>query len=750
MLTTQEASTITPAVWIVDNDTCLTPRRSNKTVISNVYEGIPETILLNVITWLLLILLFAILRNRAWDYGRLALVHTEKWTQLFYKNTDDAVAVEETNHDVSLIPDTGCLWFPSIFKISRNRIFTRCGPDAAHYLSFQVQLLILMCTITVFSISVILPINFQGSLQGDKTTFGHTTISNLPSNSKWLWIHIIGSICVVPAMMLIMKKCSGRTSGGTALASKTIMVTNISKNHRNAEDIRNYFTVRYPGVDVTDIKIAHKVKTLTNLEKQREKVHEARMYCISNAQRTDIKIQPHGCIICCPCKTVNALEYYTREEETLNRLVAAARNRAIQSPLGIAFITLSSEESAQYVIRSFEPGSHRNWVITKAPSPADLNWENLEISYRNWYSKAIIINALLFIVLFFLTTPVIVVNVFNSLTSVQENFIKKISPLLSDFLPTLLLLSMSAVMPVIVSYSDEWMSHWTKSNQNHATMYKTFFFLLFMVLILPSLGLTSAQAFLEWSTQTHNYTLRWECIFLADKGAFFVNYVITSALIGTALELLRFPELAMYAWRLLRIKSEAEKTTIRKEILSEFPFGIHYAWTLLIFTICTVYSLCCPLITPFGLLYLSLKHLVDKYNIFYVYRPITMSGEGQHIHADAVKMVRVAILLLQLITALFFFLRADLNPTTCVAFVGFVATFVFFTFVDPFTKPKSSSANHNNVSVVNEEYIAPVLISSSLIEASPVETGRVSPSFYGAANNQGAVSILPEIGSSDA
>lgn len=165
----------------------MTTRRANATVISSVYEGIPETILLNVTSWLILLALFAVLRNRAWDYGRLALVHTEKWTQLFYKNTDDAVAVESSN-DVSLIPDTGCLWFPSIFKIGKDRIFARCGPDASHYLSFQQHLLCLSTTITVVALGVMLPINFQGTLQGGKTTFGHTTLSNLEPTSKWLWV----------------------------------------------------------------------------------------------------------------------------------------------------------------------------------------------------------------------------------------------------------------------------------------------------------------------------------------------------------------------------------------------------------------------------------------------------------------------------------------------------------------------------------------------------------------------------------
>lgn len=731
--------------YFVDNDTCLSAKRANATAISNVYEGIPETLLLNVIAWLFLLLLFAILRNRAWDYGRLALVHNDKWTQLFYKNTEDAVAVEESNVELSLNVDTGCQWFPSIFKINMQRLIARCGPDASHYVSFQHHLLLLSTAITIFAICVILPINFQGTLQGDSYTFGHTTLSNLEPNSKWLWVHVIASFCFVPLTILIMRRCSGQIPSGTVVTSRTIMITHISRNHRNTEDIRNYFSVRYPDLEIKDIQIAYKIKKLSKLEKQREQAHEARVYCMTN-HKTDMLVQPRGCIVCCPWKTVNARDYYSQEEDRLTNLVLEERRKALDKPLGIAFVTLESEDAAEYVVQSFRPGTLRNWNIVKAPSPSDIQWENLEISTRNWYLKAIIINLILFIVLFFLTTPAIVVNLFNSFTAAQENFIRKLSPVLSEFLPTLLLLSMSALMPVIVAYSDEWMSHWTKSKQNLATMHKTFFFLLFMVLILPSLGLTSAQAFVQWSLQPKNITLRWECVFLADKGAFFVNYVITSALIGTALELLRFPELAMYVWRLLRIKSEAEKVSIRKEILSEFPFGIHYTWTLLIFTISTVYSLTCPLITPFGLLYLCLKHLVDKHNIYYVYRPISMCGEGQQIHASAVRMVRVAVALLQLIMTAFAIIRGGLGIMSIIMIFGFVSTLGFLSILSPFPTCRPKSMRPPTFPHVKEQYVSPVLLTSQHVQE---DNYVVTTPGYGSSNiNDVGVRMIPEIGSS--
>lgn len=201
-----------------------------------------------------------------------------------------------------------------------------------------------------------------------------------------------------------------------------------------------------------------------------------------------------------------------------------------------------------------------------------------------------------------------IVTTLNKLPITGE--ITNLSPILSAFLPSVLLVSVAALMPALVGKSEALVRHWTRSGLNRAVMRKTLLLLLLMVLILPSLGLTSAQAFLDWTVNHDNNTERWECVFLPDQGALFVNYVVTAALVGSGLELVRFPELALYTFRLCIARSRAERVAVRRAVLWEFPLGAHYAWLLLVFTMTTVYSVACPLITPFGLLYLCVKHVV--------------------------------------------------------------------------------------------------------------------------------------------
>lgn len=183
------------------------------------------------------------------------------------------------------------------------------------------------------------------------------------------------------------------------------------------------------------------------------------------------------------------------------------------------------------------------------------------------------------------------------------------------------------------------------------------------------------------------------------------------------------------------MRSAAEKGSIRKEILSVFPFGIHYAWTLLIFTVSTVYSLVCPLIAPFGLLYLCLKHLVDKHNIYYVYKPIQMSGEGARIHATAVRMVRVSFFLLQVIMATFALIRGATSVMAIVTLLGVFATLFCFTFLSPFPNcsPRTRGMD-SDYQERQEQYVAPVLVSSEHLVMTEGAGGVLQPPDYGSSN----------------
>lgn len=569
------------------------------------YEGIPQTLILNLIAWVFLITVFTLLRQQAWDYGRLALVNSlsgKKWTQIFYAYGNNQEIVNSFANEMQSptdsemhvqydrqpsVRDSGFFsWIKATWNLRREQILRHSGPDACHYLSFQEHLIIVMGIITFISIVIILPINFQGNLSGDINTFSHTTIANLSPDSPFQWVHTIFAILFVPLVVLVMRRSSGRNAVKVA-STRSVMITGISKPDCHRVAIQEYFANLFPEVEIRDCQIAFNIRELSEVADEYERVIESRIYC---EQHRGIQAR----VSCLSCQNVDALTYYKNEEQRLCGEVARLRSAALNEPLGVAFVTFDSTEVAKHVIKTFRPSSKIDWELQYAPAPADIFWKNLSTSSFNWYCKWIGVNAILFMVLFLFTTPAYIVQILRriSMANADPNEPQS-SPLIMEFLPTLLLWSLTALMPIVVAYSESYLSHWTRSRENYAIMTKTFGYLLFMILILPSLGLVSASAFIEWSLSLVNKTgtPQFECIFLPDRGAFFVNYIITMCFIGTALELIRFPDLIMYIYRLLAAKSSAETTHIRKSIVVEFVFGIHYSWTIMVFTMATVYSL---------------------------------------------------------------------------------------------------------------------------------------------------------------
>lgn len=55
-------------------------------------------------------------------------------------------------------------------RFSEEKVKSKCGVDAVHYLSFQRHLLILLVVLTASSLGIILPVNMSGDLLGGPFT----------------------------------------------------------------------------------------------------------------------------------------------------------------------------------------------------------------------------------------------------------------------------------------------------------------------------------------------------------------------------------------------------------------------------------------------------------------------------------------------------------------------------------------------------------------------------------------------------
>ncbi|KAJ7345032.1 hypothetical protein JRQ81_000982 [Phrynocephalus forsythii] len=669
---------------------------SHRTVLQGLpFGGVPTVLALNFILWLFFLLVFSCLRKAAWDYGRLALLmDNDSLTSLFYgeqsekeKSPSETSPLDTDNKDVGF-----CSWLLSIYQMKDEEIQSKCGIDATTYLSFQRHLLVLLLIICVLSVAVILPVNFSGDLLGtNPANFGRTTIANVPQDDRLLWLHsifallyfIITVLCVAHHSIQLEYKENEKVA-------RTLMVTGIPKEITDPSLVVKHFHEAYPSCTVTGVQFCSDVRRLMKLDSERRKAMKGRLYFTTKAQKEGkimIKVHPCSRIFCCRVcgfEEVDAEQYYSELEEKLTDEFNAERSRIALKRLDMAFVTFQDERMTAIILKDYRCIYCRKhpqqssvttvvkshcWGVSYAPAPSDIIWENLSVWGALWWVKFVLLNICLFILLFFLTTPAIIVNTMDMFNVTRPVESLK-NPIVTQFFPTLLLWAFSVFLPFLVYYSAFFESHWTRSTENQTTMHKCYFFLVFMVIILPSLGLSSLDLFFRWLFDTHfvaRAEIKFQCVFLPDNGAFFVNYVITSSLIGTAMELLRIPGLIVYATRLAFAKSEPERLHIKRSQAYEFQFGLEYAWTCCIFAVVMTYSITCPIIVPFGLLYMLLKYMVDRYNIYYVYIPTKMN---QRIHSAAVSQVVVAPILCMFWLLFFSILRlGTIHPITLFTFI---------------------------------------------------------------------------------
>ncbi|KAM8945400.1 mechanosensitive cation channel TMEM63A [Pelodytes ibericus] len=671
-----------------DNNTYCYDGPIGSTVLQGVtFGGIPTVLVLDVTCFAFLLLVFSIIRKKFWDYGRVALVYdVESMPQSGYRRVSASSSCEELESDRGF-----CHWMTSVFQMSDDEIHERCGEDATHYLSFQRHIICLLIIASILSVGIILPVNLSGDLlDNDPLNFGRTTIANLQHKNSLLWLHtVIALVYLILVVVFMRHHTSAIKYKEENTVKQTLFITGLPRDV-DKEDISRHFSEAYPTCTVLEVHLCYDVADLIHLSKERKKAEKSLAYYTKLLNKTGERVlinpKPCGQLCCCVvpgCELEDAIVYYTRVNDKLMGEYTRKLDVVRDISLGIAFVTFAEKSMATFILKDFnavkchgfkciaetqpsslsKPLGSSKWTVTYATYPENISWGNISVQGWKWWARCFGINFCLFIVLFFLTTPSIIISTIDKFNVTKPIYYLN-NPVVSQFFPTLLLWSFSALLPTIVYYSTLIEAHWTKSTKNRIMMHKVYIFLIFMVLILPSLGLTSLDFFFRWlfdKTVDAGGAVRLECVFLPDQGAFFVNYVIASAFVGNGMELIRLPGLILYTIRMIMAKSAAERRNLKQQQAFEYEFGAMYAWMLCVFTVIMAYSITCPIIVPFGLIYMLLKHMVDRHNLYYAYLPTKLDRK---IHFAAVNQALAAPILCLLWLFFFSFLRMGFRAST--------------------------------------------------------------------------------------
>ena len=150
------------------------------------FGGIPEALVIALLTFLCLILLSLLIRKGG--YQVLTGLFCQNWRE---DGDDDQKELDlaETSMLGRFQHFLGCLAY------SEEKMMDEAGPDAVQYLRFQTYLIGFLSVVSLLSIGIILPINMQGhnhrNASSPSSPYAQTVFDNLNSRQDLLLIYDI-------------------------------------------------------------------------------------------------------------------------------------------------------------------------------------------------------------------------------------------------------------------------------------------------------------------------------------------------------------------------------------------------------------------------------------------------------------------------------------------------------------------------------------------------------------------------------
>lgn len=581
-------------------------------------------------------------------------------------------------------------FFAMFFKVTDTDLIYAKGIDAYEYLLFQRHLILIMFITTTLCLGVILPVHwFSTDVESEgATSFQRTTIKNISYPDSYI-AHVVCMSIIVVASMLILNsyKRSIVTKNETSPARRTILIGNIPASQRSRPELIKMLKRSFPTSRIEAVQFVYDTSVLERLEMELSALVSAREYCTQfrESNRAEIMVKQTDVnegqycggycrlcsffyMFCChwPCEASRpGSEFYAEKESLCRNKIKTLCQDLMRNPSEYAFVTFSSTRQAKKVMSN----GPKVWTSRYAPHPSNV--EYLDLLYVATISKFKLfsLHALMVIIFIFITTPNVVLSILQRWEIFQPDYAKEVTGLKSitiNYLSSFVLLLTSALLPTLVALISRQIPYEDTSSKNHSMMWKNYLFLIFMVLVLPSVGMNSAQSFFLSGTE-----IQTECLFPTDHGSYYINFVLTSVFLSTMIDLIRPVEIVAYYFITMTGRSRADYEQARQLLEREFSVGMQHTTVLLIFTSVMTYTISCPLIAPAGLLFLLVKHGVDQHQLYNTYftRRVDMD-----LHHSIDVIVRVSLLLMMFQTSVS--IQVDVKAKT--TFYPYVCWAIFF------------------------------------------------------------------------
>ncbi|KAG0338810.1 hypothetical protein BG004_007067 [Podila humilis] len=331
-------------------------------------------------------------------------------------------------------------------------------------------------------------------------------------------------------------------------------------------------------------------------------------------------------------KKVDKIDHYREVFAALDKAVQKLRMSRIFAASSIGFVTFEEMHSAQILAQTVNTAETLSCNTFLAPEPRDVYWDNLNLPPSELGVRTIVINVIVFILIFFWAGPVGVLSSFLDIDSLDKvlpgisRIAKKsklLSSLIQGFLPTLGVVVFLAIVPRILLELCRRQGIRSHSEIAQAMFNKYFVFILVNVVLVFTIVGTWAQTVNKVYHNLGELALLL-AVSLRRVAPFFVNYTILRGVGLFPLQLLQIADVFNQLFQGFLSKTPRDYAETRAP--PQLPYGVLYANATLAFVIIMIYSTLRPLILVFGIIYFAVAYVVYKYQLLYVFFHPNESG----------------------------------------------------------------------------------------------------------------------------
>ncbi|KAG0038482.1 hypothetical protein BGZ82_000101 [Podila clonocystis] len=325
---------------------------------------------------------------------------------------------------------------------------------------------------------------------------------------------------------------------------------------------------------------------------------------------------------------VASIDYFVKKYNKLDRKVGELRDGSLRyKSTSFGFVTFKHHLSAQLCAQSKIDSRPQGLSVRLAMEPRDVLWSNLTSSFRNRFSRSIVVNISIWTLIVFWIFPTSSFLLLTSLAALSAKF-KFLQPileasalmqsLLQNVLPIVFVTIFLAFAPLIILEISKQELPVSHSALEGNVLRRYYHFLIFNVLFVFMIGTAILKSIISIiQTPTNVFTLLAES--LPAGSTFFIFYIVFNTCTHS-LELLQvWAQLIIHSFVTARKLTPTPRSLQRATTPWCFQYYYYYPQNILAMVITMIYSVISPLILFAAIAYFAFALLIFKYQFAYCY-----------------------------------------------------------------------------------------------------------------------------------